>query len=178
MQLIQRSLASRVFLLQFIQVMQEFENIIPWLKPLSGLQWQPIRIIFRGILSHFNCDQPLDITPFQFISSTPARKYLGGVIFFKNCPEKFIDFHNNEVLARLTDKHYQYASCLQVGNSHLHFGLGREIMKQVIALMMSQHQPFWGVASDPVLLRYYLSLGAKLLNSLDNQDNLYMLSWD
>jgi len=179
MKMIQRSLASRVFLLQFLQIMAEFGKKIPWLYQLRNLQWSSNAQYFRDrLLLHFQCSDPSDIVPYQFVSDDPSREYNGGIVYFRKTPEIFIDPVNIEILNDLQARDYHYASCLQVRDDHRIPRHGQEIMKRVINLMRIEHRSFWGVFSDSRLLNWYLRLGARLLNPAPNKDNLYLVAWD
>lgn len=179
MELIQRSLSSRVFLLQFLQIMSEFGNEIPWLSALQNLEWASNPRYFEEfLLTHFNCDNSSAIIPYQFISSDRSKEYYGGIIYFEKTPETFIDPMNIRILEQLENQHYWFGSCLQVRALHRSQKHGPNIMKRTTALMRDRLNPFWGVLSNPRTLTWHLKSGARLLNSMPNKDNLYLITYE
>lgn len=175
MRLIQRKLSGRAFLLQFMSVMEEFEEEIPWLEPLPhATNGSYVR---DRILQHFRCKDESEVIAMQFVTSDRPGFYFGGIIRFVRSPEIFLDTRNQEINERLSHLGYQFISCLQVREVHRGAGHGRAIMTKALRVVLSEHQKVWGVVSNPDLVAWYQSLGANVLSPRENKDDLWIVSW-
>ncbi|MDO8183778.1 MAG: hypothetical protein Q7T49_02230 [bacterium] len=178
MQLIARSLTSRSFLIQFSEVMQEFGREIPWLEDLQTIRFWTNTAKFRSqLLKTCRCEDG-EITPYQFIIPGEAREYAGGVIHFSRSPENFRDRANQGILERFEAEDYHFISCLQVRDVFRGQNYGRRMMARALKTVGTKYPNLWGVVSDHKLIQWYQQLGAKLISPLDNQDRLWIVSWE
>jgi hypothetical protein len=179
MLLVQRSLRGRAFLLQFTEIVQEFGTVIPWLDPLRSIQYSTNGSHFRDrILQFLNCQDDSEITPLQFVTSDRSREYVGGIIRFAHSPERFVDIRNEAIQEQLAHDGFQFISCLQVRSTLRRQGHGHNLFRRALTTILTTHGKVWGVASDPSLIPWYVSLGAKSRSPVENRDNLWVLSWD
>lgn len=170
-------LRSRSFLLQHLEVMNEFGEIIPWLEPLKSITYSTNATHFRDrFLEHLGCNEE-EIIPYQLTFSNNSREYIGGIWHFPNSPEKFKDKSNNETAEKLNHENYRYISCLQVREPLRKTGHGKQILTSVLNEILNTHGKVWAVVSNPELLPWYTSLGAKIESPTKNSDNLWIISW-
>jgi GNAT superfamily N-acetyltransferase len=179
MQLVTRSLRGRSFLLQFLEIMQEFGHEIPWLEPLRNIHYSTNATYFRDhVLKGLGCKEPEDIVPFQLVTTDPSREYLGGILHFPRTPDRFRDRRNQALLEQLTHERYSFFTCLQVRSVIRGHGYGNEIMRKALKAILAAHGKVLGVASNPDLLSWYASLGAKIRSPRENRDNLWIITWE
>lgn len=178
MRLVKRSIRSRAFLLQHLQIMEEFGAEIPWLDPLKGIYFSTNSTYFRDqFLRRLGCEEEA-IVPYQLVTSDRSREFVGGILYFPSSPEHFVDPANIEIQERLTAEHYRFISCLQVRNPFRGQGIGKLLFRRAMAAIFRKHGSVWGVVSNPALIRYYASLGARLQSPKDNKDRLWIITFE
>ena len=169
---------SRSFLLQHMEVMNEFGEIIPWLEPLKSVTYSTNATYFRDrFLEHLGCDEE-EVIPYQLTFSDDSKDYIGGIWHFPKSPENFKDRRNHDIAEKLNNEKHRYISCLQVRGPLRGTGHGREIMTGVLNEILNTHGKVWAVISNPELLPWYTSLGAKTHSPKENDDKLWIISWD
>lgn len=179
MHLIQRSLQGRSFLLQFFQIMEEFGDEIPWLQPLKGISYTTNGVYFRDqVIKRLGLKDIEHVTAFQFVTPGREHEYIGGVMRFAAIPEVFRDRDNQDIQARLVCEGYHFISCLQVRERYQGQGHGRLLMKKALNTILGTHGRVWGVVSKPSLISWYQSLGATLHSPHQNDDKLWIISWN
>lgn len=166
-------------MLQFNQIIGEFGNVIPWLEPLQNIAFYTNAKHFEDrLLMGLRCDNREDITPIQFVTSDESQEYVGGMIRFTKSPEKFTDFRNLEVQESLEQKGHNFVSCIQMRKEHRSKGYTNLLMKETLSNLLTTYKGVWGVVTDPLLLRWYISLGGILRSPMKNLDNLWIISWE
>lgn len=179
MRLVQRSLCGRAFLLQFMQIMEEFGDEIPWLEPLKGISYTTNGAYFRDqFIKGLGLKEEESVTVFQFVTPDREHQYVGGVIHFAHVPESFRDKGNQKIQSRLLSEGYHFISCLQVRDDQRGKGYGYELMRRALISVLNEHGKVWGVVSNPRLVTWYKSLGANLQSAQCNSDNLWIISWN
>jgi hypothetical protein len=179
MLLVSQSLRSRAFLMQFIEVLQEFGGVIPWLDPLRSLRYITNTAHFRDkFLLSVCCKDESEIKPLQLVSSDRSHEYVGGIIHLAHSPEIFTDSRNQGMSELLAHEGYQFMTCLQVRTDRRNRGHGFDLFSRALRTILENHEKVWGVVSDPKLLSWYSSLGGEIRSPLDNQDCLWILSWE
>ena len=177
MLLVRQSLRGRAFLAQFFEVMAEFGHEIPWLQPLRGLQYSTNREYFRDQILHALSRDDEEVIPMQLVSPDPARVYVGGLIYFPHSPERFTDPCNRLIAGSLAEQNYHYVSCLQVRAGERAHGYGPQLFLRALKVIRASHGKFWGVISTLAHVRGYIGLGGRLESPLENNDNLWIISW-
>ncbi len=179
MKLVQHSLGGRTFLLQFHQIMGEFGNVIPWLAPLHDIAFYTNPKRFEDhLLLRLGCNDREDLTPIQFVTPDESHDYVGGMIRLTKSPEKFIDFRNIETQGLLAHQRYHFVSCLQLRKEYRGKGFTNTLVKNAFQSVLDTHKKVWGVVSDPLLIRWYISLGGILRSPMENKDHLWIISWE
>ncbi|MDB5260659.1 MAG: hypothetical protein JWN37_890 [Candidatus Nomurabacteria bacterium] len=176
MLLLKKDVSGRAFLLQFIQLMNEFGPVIPWLKPLNHLSFCTNgRHFEREIYRTIGCD-PGTILPYQFLTSGMDREFFGGVLHFEQSPERFTDPDLKYMQSTLEATGASYITCLHVRNVKRGEGWGAEIVRRSVRKVLEVHPVLWGVC-EPELSAWYEKLGASVLNAGDNSEHLAVISW-
>ncbi len=177
MLLVRQEIGGRAFLLQFLEVMQEFGHLIPWLCKAESARFVTNGACFKEELCRaIGCAQD-NIVPYQLVSSDRAREFVGGVIHFTVSPERFSDPTLASLCRNLSTRGAAYISCLQV--RHVKRGVaghGNEIVLRAINRILQTYPEVWGVC-EPRLVPWYASLGAKILNNGDNAERLAVVAW-
>jgi GNAT superfamily N-acetyltransferase len=177
MRLVERSIRSRAFLLQYLQIMEEFGEEIPWLQPLKPISFSTNPNYFRDqFLRRLGCEEE-EIVPYQLVMSDVPREFVGGILYFPRSPEGFKDRNNQEILERIDSEGYRFISCLQVRDVFRGQGYGATIMQRALGAILEEHKKIWGVVSNPSLLPWYASMGAKVLSPAENKDELWVVSF-
>ncbi len=171
------SLRGRRFLIQFHELMTEFGGVIPWLDGLDELRFATNGAWFEDRLLRRLGQRNGFITPYQFVDGNEARTYVGGILFFGQSPEILRDPRNVEIAERITSEGTRFISCLQVREVRRSDGVGGTMMSRAVRAIQQEHGAVWGVVSDPRLLPWYASLGAKTPSPLDNKDRLWIVHW-
>ncbi|MFA4845967.1 MAG: GNAT family N-acetyltransferase [Patescibacteria group bacterium] len=177
MQLQQVSLRGRRFLIQFGEIIREFGGVIPWLDGIENLGYATNGVYFRDQLLRRLGQEEEGVTAYQFVLSGSGRKFLGGLLQFQRTPERFKDSRNNDSVSRLVYRGSTFISCLQVRPTHRGDGVGDELMRRTLKTLLREKGSVWGVVSDPRLLSWYKTLGARILSPLENQDGLWIVHW-
>ena len=125
-------ISSRAFLLQFMQIMQEFGAIIPWLKELENICFYTNRAYFERELSRIIGISKEMIIPYQLLTSGNEREFFGGLIHFTKSPERFKDKQIAKLQAELESVGASYLTCLYVRDVKRGQKTGTEIMRRVI----------------------------------------------
>lgn len=179
MHLVKRRLAGRAFLLQFMELMREFGQVIPWLEPLRTVGYYTNGVYFRdSIMRSLDCREPDEVTPYQFVTSDVSREYIGGILHFARSPEVFVDCGNQALMEQLVAEGFQYITCLQVRNVLRGQGHGTAIMRRALKSILATHNKVWGAVSNPRLLPWYAHLGAHVRSGTHNEDKLWIVSWE
>lgn len=179
MQLVTTQLEDRAFALQFFTIVREFGRVIPWLSRVTPLTYYTNPTHFRDqFLRRLGCTDPSDIIPYQFTRTDEGQEYVGGLLHFRQAPESFKDQKNRALLERLNAEQFRFITCLQVRGVHRRAGYGRQIMERGLTSILRVHGKVWGVVSEPHLLSWYQSMGAKMLSPRDNRDSLWLISWE
>ncbi|MCB9814551.1 hypothetical protein H6784_03995 [Candidatus Nomurabacteria bacterium] len=81
-------------------------------------------------------------------------------------------------MAQLVTQGAMYISCLQVHGVKrgLGYGYGAEIVLKAIKRIQQEWPIVWGVC-EPRLLKWYVSLGAEVLDPGINRDHLALIVW-
>jgi hypothetical protein len=169
-------ISSRAFLLQFMQIMQEFGGIIPWLKELENVCFYTNVKYFTRELSRTLGFSKEMIIPYQFLTSGSEREFFGGLLHFTKSPEKFKDKKLAKIKFELELKGASYLTCLHVRDIKRGQKTGTEIMRRIVFRILEAHPCIWGVCERD-LVEWYVSLGASILNNGDNYDGLAVISW-
>lgn len=179
MQLLQRQLRSRTFLLQFKEIIREFGGVIPWLEPVKDIAFATNVNWFRDrLLQGLGCEHADVITPFQLVTADPSREYLGGMMHFSRPPEQLRSGENRGIVERLTAEGAQYISCLQVRDTYRGLGHGAGIMCHALQIIRKRYGTVWGVVSEPRVFHWHVALGAHAHSSpITNTEGLGILSW-
>ncbi len=171
------SLRGRGFSIQFGEIINEFGRTIPWLNGLQDLQYATNGTYVRDELLRRMRQEEDGITPYQFQTDGRAKEFLGGVIHFAASPEQFRDRRNRATSDHLACMGASYISCLQIRADRRMGGVGNQMMRRALKAILATHGSVWGVVSDPHLIAWYRSLGAKVQSPLDNDDHLWIVSW-
>ena len=174
MRLVKRSLSGRAFAIQFSEILSEFGEIIPWLKPIQSLRYATNGSFFRSeIESRLGCE---DLVPYQFTTHDQSRDFVGGVLHFPVSPEVFSDARNQSIARKLAEEDASYVTCLQVRDVLRGSGHGRQLMERAVNSIPLSHPKVWAVC-EPELVPWYQSFGARVLNRQDNSDDLIIIAW-
>lgn len=171
------SLSGRAFALQLGQVMAEFGDVIPWLDSLRGIEFATKGSYVRDRLLLDTGQEEGGITAYQFLDPDDGRTYVGGLLRFARSPERFVDRANCAAMELLAHERASFVSCLQVRDPRRGARVGDVMFGRAIAAMLRQHHGIWGVVSDPRLLPWYQRLGAEIMSSPDNLDDLWIVRW-
>ncbi len=172
------SLRGRRFLIQFYEIMSEFGHVIPWLDGMDDLRFATNGEWFCEELLRRSGQRNGRITPYQFVDGNDARTFVGGIMHFDQSPECMRDPRNSEIMEFLTASGSSYVSCLQVREPRRGVGVGTQMVRRAIDAVLTKYNSVWAVVSDPRLISWYTSLGASFLSPLDNDDHLWILSWN
>lgn len=171
------SLRGRRFLIQYLEVMREFSKVIPWLDGMDELRFATDTEWFIAELMRRTHQKSGPITPYQFVAEEDGSPFIGGILKFSDAPENFRDPHHCEIAERLASEGSKFISCLQVREPRRGISVGKAMMQRAIHAIQSKHGSVWGVVSNPDLIKWYISLGAKLQSPLENEDRLWIVSW-
>jgi GNAT superfamily N-acetyltransferase len=178
MQLVQSSLRSRSFLIQFYAILDQFGREIPWLTPLQSLSYTTNTTYFRDqLLRKLACEEEA-VIPYQFVTTGESREFAGGVLHFPRSPERLKDKRHREIMERLAFENYHYVSCFQVRDVFRGQGTGTNLASRAISAILATHPKIWGVVSKPHLVSWYQRLGATVLSPQDNTDKLWVVAWE
>ena len=178
MEVVQVDVRSRAFVLQFFEIMREFDSEIPWLHRLKGITYATNPTYFRDqLLLRLGCDEG-EIVPYQLLDSAESKEFIGGLLHFPLSPERFQDKTNQAVLEQLAYEQYRYISCLQIRHGFRKYGYGNIVMRATLDSILEHYKKVWGVISDPQLLAWYVSLGGCMLSPWVNADKLWIIAWD
>ncbi len=176
MQLVSRSIAGRAFFPQFTEILGEFGEKIPWLRPAQDLRFITNSAYFRRKLeSLLGCPEG-GIVCYQLTAPTEGREYVGGVLYFPHSPERLVDPHNQALVEQLERAGASYISCLQVREVLRGAGHGTELLHKAMKTILRKHPVVWAVC-EPELLPWYQAGGAAVLNRPHNNDNLALIRW-
>jgi len=179
MKIIECGLDSREFLIQFWEILQEFGTEIPWLEGLKKLRYVGNSTRFRDmLLTGLKMSDETGISPLQLVTSSEDREYVGGVLRFERAPEKFKDRKNLQIQEELEANGSQFLSCLQIRTDQRGGRHGPRLVKHTTDAMLARYGSFWAVVSDMRLIHWYESFGANLRSRLENQDGLWIISWN
>lgn len=179
MLLVPQRLRGRSFHIQFVEILQEFGDVIPWLDPLKNLRYVTNATHFRDVLlKGLKCNDPSDITPLQLLTSDRGNEYIGGIVHFTHSPEHFRDSRNQGIQEQLVSQGCQFISCLQIRGVMRGRGYGQQLMQRSLRSILTTYPKIWGVASDPNLLPWYQSFGGTVLSPLENKDDLWIIVWE
>lgn len=171
-----QAVSGRAFLLQFIQIMQEFGVIIPWLKKLKDLPFYTNSAYFEKELYRILDIPEGRIVPYQFLTSGIEKEFFGGCLHFSVSPEKFKDKQLANLQCKLELQGSSFLSCLYVRDIKRGQKIGTEIMQRVIKSILDVYPNIWGVC-ERELIDWYVSLGAIVLNNGDNSEKLALINW-
>lgn len=180
MQLVQRSLRGRAFALQFQQIMAEFGDEIPWLRPVQPIIFVTNPTYFEEqLVGGLGCQDRDEVTAFQFVTSTRASEFVGGMIHIARSPEHFASPENQVAMDRLVRDGHHFISCIQIRGPYQGMGHGRELFRRALASVLEKYGKAWGVVSTKRMLAWYLSLGLGITahSSPNNPEHLWILSW-
>jgi len=176
MQIVHPESPSRSFLMQMMQVMEEFGSKIPWLNPLHEVQFSTDSVYFeKRLLGSFGCikDQFL---PSQIVTDDAAKTFIGGIFHFRKTPEVFSDQMSLRIVSDLESVGASYISCLQVRGVHRGQSHGDMLMRHSLTTITETFGKVWGVVEDQTLLPWYESLGMEVLNEKPNLDGLWFVT--
>jgi len=172
------SLRGRRFLIQFYEVMAEFGNVIPWLDGMDEMRFATNGEWFRDELLRRLGQHDGQVTPYQFVDGDAPRTFVGGILHFSESPEYLLDTRNAELAEQLVSEGSSFISCLQVRDPRRGTGVGTQMTQRAINAILKRHSDVWGVVSDPRLLAWYQTLGASTPSTLENNDGLWIVSWN
>jgi len=171
------SLLGRRFAIQFVAIMTEFGQVIPWLDGVPELGFMTNGVRFRDELLHRTRQEDGTIRAYQFVTGDANRTFIGGLLNFDRSPERLLDHRNREIAERLAATGYSYVSCFQVRLPFRSLGTGRRVTIRALQAIIHDQGPVWGVVSDPRMLAWYRSLGAAAPSPPDNRDHLWIVDW-
>lgn len=170
------SMAGRGFLIQFLDIMQEFGETIPWLRPASSLRYVTNGAHFNREFSRLLGCEPSSVVPYQLTTREEAHEYLGGLLHFRSSPEDFRDPGNREIMWQLEREGASYITCLQVRDVKRGQGYGTELVRKAMCTVQKTHVRVWAVCEQE-LSPWYEAAGATALNAPHNKDGLAIISW-
>lgn len=173
------ALESRSFLIQFKDIQNEFGHEIPWLEGTEDLPYILNEKIFvQELVKGLVGESGEHMEAYLLHTDDIYKRYIGGLLHFKKCPENFQDSENRKIQEELTDAGVDYISCLQVRESFQKNGYGDLLFKEALKAIFNTKESVWGVVSHPELLPWYQRNGAKVLQDIDNKDQLAIVQFE
>ncbi|MFA6131139.1 MAG: hypothetical protein WC730_02670 [Patescibacteria group bacterium] len=164
------------FFPQFLGLMDEFDEQIPWLRGLEDLRRLGPGEELRNALIERILEGRGTISAYQLIGS--GGVFIGGLLLFSRIPEHFENPTNQRVVNCLETAGAGYLTCLFITPEYRSLGFGRIIMERSIVLGLKTFSSLFGVTSSPQLRAWHESMGAITLSSSKNQDNLWIIYWN
>jgi len=179
MKLSNPDLKDRSFLIQFQDIISEFWNEIPRLKEIKNLKYTTNTEVFqKEIFNQLGLENTEKIKSYILTTNDRKEEYIWGLLSFSKSPEKFTDLNNETIKQQLESEKYSYITCLQIREILRWTNYWVELFSKSVNEILKEFHKFRWVVSKEKLLPYYKYFWFEPINTMKNEDGLFILTCD
>jgi hypothetical protein len=93
-------------------------------------------------------------------------------------PERFKDKNNEAIRQQLEREKVSYLTCLQIGNVFRGSVSGVMELSKLAEEILKEFHNYRCVVSNEKLIRHYQYFGGEIINNIDNEDHLTIMTFD
>jgi hypothetical protein len=172
-------LKERTFLIQFQDIISEFWNEIPRLKEIKDLKYVTDTEVFKNeLFNQLWLEKTERINSYILTTDDKREEYIWGLLSFSKSPEKFTDLNNEIIKQQLEREKYSYITCLQIRDVLRWPNYWAELFSKSVSEILKEFHKFRWVVSKEKLLPYYKYFWFEPINTINNEDGLFILTCD